>query len=59
MARHLIEHRSSGETRVVGDAALPFFPEWEERDGYTPAEPDPVPSELPDWWLSLKRAAEN
>lgn len=44
MARHLIRNAATGETRIVRDAALPFFPGWIRLDTLDDGRP---PFEFP------------
>ena len=42
MARHLIQSAATGDTRIVGDAALPFFPGYLIKDTLDDGEPEAV-----------------
>lgn len=42
MARHLIQSATTGETRIVGDAALPFFPGYVIKDTLEDGQPPAV-----------------
>lgn len=39
MARHLIQNAATGDTRIVGDAALPFFPGYVIKDTLDDGQP--------------------